>query len=167
MQRWQVCKEAVSACHNLAHLLGLCNIPSPPPNVKLALLLVFICQPSLPVPGVLLEGMLLKPNMVLPGSAAAKADPAAVAAATLRVLRRTVPPAVPGIVFLSGGQTEAESSQHLALMNSQQLPGPKPWTLSFSYGRALQVCAQAQQGAWLVSRAVRRMPATCQHADLV
>ncbi|WIA39830.1 hypothetical protein OEZ86_013280 [Tetradesmus obliquus] len=91
--------------------------------------------------GVMLEGILLKPNMVTPGSSAAPAAPAEVAAATLRVLRRTVPPAVPGIVFLSGGQSEVDSTRHLALMNSGALPGPKPWVLSFSYGRALQASA--------------------------
>jgi fructose-bisphosphate aldolase class 1 len=89
--------------------------------------------------GVLLEGMLLKPNMITPGSSAPAAAPADVAAATLRVLRCTVPPAVPGIVFLSGGQSEADSTRHLALMNAAALPGTNPWVLSFSYGRALQV----------------------------
>eukprot|EP00775_Hariotina_reticulata_P009181 gene9181-9347_t len=90
--------------------------------------------------GVLLEGMLLKPNMVLAGASTATAAAAEeVAAATLRTLRRTVPPAVPGIVFLSGGQSEGEATQHLLLMN--QLTGPKPWVLSFSYGRALQASA--------------------------
>eukprot|EP00878_Enallax_costatus_P009086 GHUV01009499.1.p1 GENE.GHUV01009499.1~~GHUV01009499.1.p1 ORF type:complete len:343 (+),score=135.16 GHUV01009499.1:415-1443(+) len=102
--------------------------------------------------GVLLEGILLKPNMVLPGSSnssSQKATPEQVAAATLRVLRRTVPPAVPGIVFLSGGQSEQEATQHLALINQQ--PGLKPWVLTFSYGRALQASAlkawQGQQGS--------------------
>jgi fructose-bisphosphate aldolase class 1 len=97
--------------------------------------------PACPAPaaGVLLEGMLLKPNMVTPGSSAPAAAPADVAAATLRVLRRTVPPAVPGIVFLSGGQSEADSTRHLALMNGAAAPGANPWVLSFSYGRALQV----------------------------
>lgn len=78
--------------------------------------------------------------MILPGSSSShKATPQQVAAATLRVLQRTVPPAVPGIVFLSGGQSESEATQHLALINKQ--PGPKPWVLSFSYGRALQASA--------------------------
>jgi fructose-bisphosphate aldolase class I len=90
--------------------------------------------------GVLLEGILLKPNMVLAGAGAGAAAAAEdVAAATLRTLQRTVPPAVPGIVFLSGGQSEEEATRHLVLMN--QLPGPKPWVLSFSYGRALQASA--------------------------
>lgn len=84
--------------------------------------------------------------MILPGSSSRqKAIPEQTAAATLRVLRRTVPPAVPGIVFLSGGQSEQDATQHLALVNQQ--PGPKPWVLSFSYGRALQASAlRAWQG---------------------
>ena len=59
-----------------------------------------------------------------------------VAEATLRTLRRHVPPAVPAVVFLSGGQDHVLATQHLAAIN--RLEGPKPWTLSFSYGRALQ-----------------------------
>lgn len=77
--------------------------------------------------------------MILPGSSSQAAPPELVAAATLRVLQRTVPPAVPGIVFLSGGQSEEDATQHLALINKQ--PGPKPWVLSYSYGRALQASA--------------------------
>ena len=85
---------------------------------------------------VLLEGMVLKPNMVISGKQAAnRAVPRAVAEATLRVLKRHVPPAVPGIAFLSGGQSSPEATLHLALMNQM---GPLPWTLTFSYGRALQ-----------------------------
>jgi fructose-bisphosphate aldolase class I len=73
---------------------------------------------------VLLEGILLKPNMVTSGTECpSRAGRAEVAAATLRVLQQTVPPAVPGIVFLSGGQSEEEATEHLLLMN--QLPGPK------------------------------------------
>jgi fructose-bisphosphate aldolase class I len=87
--------------------------------------------------GVLLEGMLLKPNMVLAGKACARAASVQeVANATLRCLRRHAPAAVPGIVFLSGGQEEQVATVHLNAIN--QLPGPRPWTLSFSYGRALQ-----------------------------
>jgi len=59
-----------------------------------------------------------------------------VAVATLRLLRRYVPPAVPGIVFLSGGQESLQATEHLDAIN--RLPGPKPWKLTFSYGRALQ-----------------------------
>jgi fructose-bisphosphate aldolase class I len=83
-----------------------------------------------------LEGMVLKPNMVISGKKAPKrAGPQEVAEATIRCLRRHVPPAVPGIAFLSGGQSPEEASLHLSLMNAM---GPLPWQLSFSYGRALQ-----------------------------
>jgi fructose-bisphosphate aldolase class I len=85
---------------------------------------------------VLLEGMVLKPNMVISGKKAPnRAPPQTVAEATLRVLKRRVPPAVPGIAFLSGGQSPSEATLHLSLMNRL---GPTPWALSFSYGRALQ-----------------------------
>jgi fructose-bisphosphate aldolase class I len=86
-----------------------------------------------------LETIILKPSMVTPGKACAKASPAAVAEATLRVLRRVVPAAVPGINFLSGGQTPEEATLNLNAMNSL---GKQPWSLSFSYGRALQEPAQ-------------------------
>ena len=120
--------------------------------------------------GVALEGALLKPSMVVAGAesaerAAASAD--AVAEATLRVLRQTVPPALAGIVFLSGGQSEEEATRHLLRMNqlaaaaneaaaaaaaaaapsNGTTPGQaalgafKPWPLTFSYGRALQASA--------------------------
>lgn len=95
---------------------------------------------------ILLEGTLLKPNMVLAGMAGTKASASDVAAATLTVLTRTVPAAVPGIVFLSGGQSEEEASLNLNAMNSLTF-FKKPWTLSFSYGRALQHSAiKAWQG---------------------
>lgn len=95
--------------------------------------------------GVALEHMLLKPSMVVPGKAhSAQARPAEVAAQTLRVLRCTVPAAVPGINFLSGGQSPAEATANLDAMNRL---GPQPWRLSFSYGRALQDTAmQAWRG---------------------
>src|SRR5262249_36194592 len=84
-----------------------------------------------------LEGMLLKPNMVLSGqSCARQAGIQEVADATLRCLRRTVPPAVPGIVFLSGGQTDELATAHLNAVNATR--ELQPWQLSFSYGRALQ-----------------------------
>lgn len=86
---------------------------------------------------VVLEGMLLKPSMVTPGKGhPEKADPEVVAAATVRVFRRVVPAAVPGINFLSGGQTPAEATANLNAMNAM-FPDA-PWELSFSYGRALQ-----------------------------
>ncbi|MCD2183150.1 class I fructose-bisphosphate aldolase [Rhizobium sp. GN54] len=82
-----------------------------------------------------LEGMILKPSMVIDGKKARKASVQEVAERTLRVLRRTVPAAVPGIAFLSGGQTTEEATAHLSAMNAM---GPLPWALTFSYGRALQ-----------------------------
>jgi fructose-bisphosphate aldolase class I len=86
---------------------------------------------------VALEGMLLKPNMVIAGKECARqASVEEVATATLRCLRRHVPAAVPGIVFLSGGQNARLATAHLNAIN--RLPGPKPWKVSFSYGRALQ-----------------------------
>jgi len=85
---------------------------------------------------VALEGTLLKPNMVVPGKrCAVQASVAQVAEATVRTLNRSVPPAVPGIVFLSGGQTPRRATEHLNAMNAM---GKQPWELSFSYGRALQ-----------------------------
>jgi fructose-bisphosphate aldolase, class I len=82
------------------------------------------------------EQMLLKPNMVLSGyDAPQRAGVQEVAEATIRCFRRHVPAAVPGIVFLSGGQTDEDATAHLNAMNAM---GPHPWELSFSYGRALQ-----------------------------
>jgi fructose-bisphosphate aldolase class I len=87
--------------------------------------------------GVALEAMLLKPNMVVAGKEGARQAPVEeVATATLRCLRRHVPAAVPGIVFLSGGQNPRQATAHLNAIN--RLAGPKPWKISFSYGRALQ-----------------------------
>lgn len=88
---------------------------------------------------VVYEGMLLKPNMVLSGKECpTQASVEAVAEATVRCLRETVPAAVPGIVFLSGGQSDEVATAHLSAMNEL---GPHPWELSFSYGRALQAPA--------------------------
>jgi fructose-bisphosphate aldolase class I len=88
---------------------------------------------------VVLEGTLLKPNMVLSGKACrTQADEQQVAEATLQTLYRCVPSAVPGIVFLSGGQTDEKATAHLNAMNQM---GPHPWEVSFSYGRALQAPA--------------------------
>jgi fructose-bisphosphate aldolase, class I len=85
------------------------------------------------------EGMLLKPNMVLSGyDCAEQASDDEVAHETLRCFRRHVPAAVPGIVFLSGGQSDEEATARLSAMNAV---GPHPWQLSFSYGRALQAPA--------------------------
>ena len=87
-----------------------------------------------------LESMLLKPSMVVPGAASSRpASVQDVATATLRCLRRNVPAAVPGIVFLSGGQSDRLATAHLNAING--VPETKPWKLSFSYGRALQDAA--------------------------
>ncbi|KAH9314140.1 hypothetical protein KI387_022767 [Taxus chinensis] len=84
---------------------------------------------------VMFEGILLKPSMVLPGAEhKKKATPEQVAEYTLRMLKRRVPPAVPGIMFLSGGQSEVEATLNLNAMNQS----PNPWHVSFSYARALQ-----------------------------
>jgi fructose-bisphosphate aldolase, class I len=92
---------------------------------------------------VALEGMVLKPNMVLPGQKSAKnASVAEVAEKTVKLLKECVPPAVPGIAFLSGGQSDEEATAHLDAMNRL---GNLPWKLTFSYGRALQA---APQKAW-------------------
>lgn len=85
---------------------------------------------------VLFEGMLLKPNMVIAGKKCARqASVQEVAEATLRCLKRYVPAAVPGIVFLSGGQSAEQATENLNAMNAM---GAQPWQVSFSYGRALQ-----------------------------
>ena len=92
---------------------------------------------------VALEGIVLKPNMVISGTDASnRAGPEEVAEATLRCLKAHVPAEVPGIAFLSGGQSAEEATVHLGLMNQS---GDLPWELSFSYGRALQAPALA---AW-------------------
>jgi fructose-bisphosphate aldolase, class I len=85
---------------------------------------------------VALEGMVLKPNMVVPGKKCSKRAPVAeVAEKTVKLLKACVPPAVPGIAFLSGGQSDEEATAHLDAMHKA---GPLPWRLTFSYGRALQ-----------------------------
>lgn len=85
---------------------------------------------------IVFEGMLLKPNMVLAGKdCPQQASPERVAEATIRCFRSVVPAAVPGIVFLSGGQSDEDATANLNAMNTT---GPHPWQLSFSYGRALQ-----------------------------
>jgi len=96
---------------------------------------------------VFLEGTLLKPNMVTPGKECSEqATPEQIAEATVTAFRRTVPAAVPGVTFLSGGQTELEATRNLNAMNKlpQEL---RPWKLSFSFGRALQASVlRAWQG---------------------
>ena len=91
-----------------------------------------------------LEKTILKPNMVISGVKCPKqAAREEVAERTVKVLKRCVPPAVPGIAFLSGGQSDEDATAHLSLMNRL---GPLPWKLSFSYGRALQAAAQKAWG---------------------
>ncbi|WP_299436587.1 class I fructose-bisphosphate aldolase [uncultured Rhodospira sp.] len=92
--------------------------------------------------GVMLEGILLKPNMVISGKDATdQADPDTVAERTLACFRRTVPAAVPGIVFLSGGQGDEQATVNLDAINRRARRDGAPWSLSFSYGRALQQAA--------------------------
>jgi len=89
--------------------------------------------------GVNLEGMILKPNMVIPGqNCPTQASAQQVAAQTVKCLKATVPSTVPGIAFLSGGQSDTAATEHLSLMNAT---GDLPWALTFSYGRALQAAA--------------------------
>jgi fructose-bisphosphate aldolase class I len=107
---------------------------------ELALQIVF---GELAIQRVQLEGMVLKPNMVISGKGcASQAGVAEVAGRTLETLLRRVPAAVPGIAFLSGGQSEEEATAHLNAMNAG---AAAPWELSFSYGRALQ---QSALKAW-------------------
>ncbi|HUO02563.1 MAG TPA: class I fructose-bisphosphate aldolase, partial [Rhizomicrobium sp.] len=93
--------------------------------------------------GVALEGMILKPNMIVPGMKCAKQNSVQeVAEATVKVLKECVPSAVPGIAFLSGGQSDEDATAHLSAINAI---GGLPWPVTFSYGRALQ---HAPQVAW-------------------
>ncbi|HEY4141566.1 MAG TPA: class I fructose-bisphosphate aldolase [Pseudolabrys sp.] len=92
---------------------------------------------------VALEGIVLKPNMIVPGKKSAKTSSIeSVAEVTVRVLKNCVPGSVPGIAFLSGGQSDEDATAHLDAMNKI---GNLPWALTFSYGRALQA---APQKAW-------------------
>jgi fructose-bisphosphate aldolase class I len=92
---------------------------------------------------VVLEGSILKPNMVISGKKAARqAGPEEIAEKTIKLFRQVVPVAVPGIAFLSGGQSDEEATENLNAINAS---GPHPWKLTFSYGRALQ---HAPQLAW-------------------
>ncbi len=121
-----------------------------------------------------LPGMLLKPNMVIAGKKCAVQAPAQlVADRTVNVLRRFVPPAVGGVVFLSGGQSPEQATEHLRLMNKM---GPHPWKLSFSYGRALQdpalkawagKAANAKAAQEAFSRVARANAAACAGKALV
>jgi len=94
--------------------------------------------------GLIIEGTLLKPNMVTPGAGCATATPEHIAWCTVRTLSRSIVPALPGVVFLSGGQSEEAASVNLNAMNKLENI-QKPWALTFSYGRALQ---QSVLKAW-------------------
>lgn len=105
--------------------------------------------------GVALEGMILKPNMVIAGiDCPRQAGTDEIAAKTVATLRRCVPAAVPGITFLSGGQSEVEATANLNAMNAKF--GPNPWKLSFSYGRALQASALKAWGGKAQNEAAAR-----------
>ncbi|MBI3573614.1 fructose-bisphosphate aldolase class I [Candidatus Kaiserbacteria bacterium] len=89
--------------------------------------------------GVAIEGIILKPNMIIPGKeSGTKAAPQEVAQMTVELFKKVLPANLPGVVFLSGGQSEVESTENLNAINRM---GPEPWALSFSYGRALQSSA--------------------------
>lgn len=118
---------------------------------------------------VYLEGTLLKPNMVTAGHACTKKyTPEQVAMATVTALHRTVPAAVPGICFLSGGMSEEDATLNLNAINL--CPLPKPWKLSFSFGRALQASALAAWGGKAANKKatqeafMKRAVANCQAA---
>jgi len=96
---------------------------------------------------VTLEQTILKPNMVIAGKKSPKqASREEVAEKTVKILKRCVPAAVPGIAFLSGGQSDEDATAHLHLINAM---GPLPWKVSFSYGRALQAAALKAWGGKL------------------
>lgn len=139
--------------HTLARYAAICQENGLVPIIEPEILMdgdhdIFVCQQvtekvlaacykALSLHNVLLEGSLLKPNMVINGvSCKTKATPEQIAMATVTALQRTVPSAVPGVTFLSGGMSEEEASVNLNAINS--VPLQRPWSLTFSYGRALQ-----------------------------
>ncbi len=139
-------------CHALARYAALCQETGLVPIVEPEVLMdgghdIDRCEnvtsrmletlfAELDAHGVLFEGTLLKPNMVLPGMKCARqSTPQQIAEATIRCMKRYVPAAIPGIVFLSGGQSAEDATENLNAMNAL---GAHPWQLSFSYGRALQ-----------------------------
>jgi fructose-bisphosphate aldolase class I len=146
-------------CHALARYAALCQeagiVPIVEPEVlmdgshdidtcydvtKVTLLQLYA---ELNAADVVLEGTILKPNMVIAGKkSGTKNSPEEVAEKTIKLFRETVPVAVPGIAFLSGGQSDEEATANLNAINAI---GPHPWKLTFSYGRALQA---APQKAW-------------------
>ena len=142
-------------CHALARYAALCQEAGIVPVVEPEVLMdgehdIGVCYEvteavlrslfaSLYEHNVMLEGTILKASMVIPGKDCdEQVDVEEVADATVRCLKSTVPAALPGIVFLSGGQSDEQSTAHLNAMNQM---GPHPWPLSFSYGRAMQQAA--------------------------
>jgi fructose-bisphosphate aldolase class I len=142
-------------CHALARYAALCQEAGIVPMVEPEVLMdgnhdIDICYEvteatlrslfgALYEQNVMLEGTILKASMVIPGKDCPdQASVDEVAEATVRCLKATVPASLPGIVFLSGGQTDEQSTAHLNAMNQM---GPHPWPLSFSYGRAMQSAA--------------------------
>ncbi len=149
----------IANAHALARYAALCQQANIVPIVEPEVLMdgahdINTCEPitewvlktvfeQLYYQRVKLEGIVLKPNMVVPGKKAPKqATIQEVAERTVRVLKACVPPSVPGIAFLSGGQSDEDATAHLDAMNRL---GELPWALTFSYGRALQA---APQKAW-------------------
>ncbi|GHE30316.1 class I fructose-bisphosphate aldolase [Vulcaniibacterium thermophilum] len=154
-------------CHALARYAALCQEQGLVPMVEPEVLMdgdhdIETCYEvtevtlrslfdSLYQHNVMLEGTILKASMVLPGKdCTEKASVEEVAESTLMCLKSSVPAILPGIVFLSGGQSDEEATAHLNAMNQM---GPNPWPLSFSYGRAMQqaalkLWAQDMQGNW-------------------
>jgi fructose-bisphosphate aldolase class I len=148
----QACIEANA--HALARYAGLCQEAGIVPIVEPEVLMdgdhtmercfevtehvLYTVFNQLYKQGVALEGMILKPNMIVPGLACKKQEPVdEVADATIKCLLRTVPAAVPGIAFLSGGQSSQLASARLNAMNVR-FKSELPWELSFSFGRAIQ-----------------------------
>ncbi|MFO1506623.1 MAG: class I fructose-bisphosphate aldolase [Lysobacterales bacterium] len=144
-------------CHALARYAALCQEAGIVPIVEPEVLMdgdhdIEVCYEvteatlrtlfgTLYEHNVSLEDTILKPSMVLPGKGCAEqADTDEVAEATIRCLKASVPASLPGIVFLSGGQSDEQATAHLNAMNRM---GPHPWPLSFSYGRAMQQAALA------------------------
>lgn len=142
-------------CHSLARYAALCQEAGLVPIVEPEILLdgdhdIEVCYEvteatlralfsALWEHNVLIEGTVLKPSMVISGKdCSEQATIEEVASETLRCLKATVPALLPGIVFLSGGQSDEDATAHLNAMN--KLPG-RPWALSFSYGRAMQQAA--------------------------
>ncbi|KAI3428677.1 hypothetical protein D9Q98_007500 [Chlorella vulgaris] len=129
------------------------------------------CIAHLQRKGVVLEATLIKPQMIIPGAdcTGPKADPSEVAQHTLAVMRQCVPAAIPGIMFLSGGQTEEEATINLNRINQEaQQSGGCPWSLSFSFGRSLQASVlklwSEDQGEASKARC-REMAAALAHAN--